>query len=126
MQEQQIPPNHMPKSELQTSIKSLIPWASVFSSHEERPAVSNIWHKSIGASWIFRETAPAEGEVTRLEENLAAVLGLKPECRELSVSLLIARFALAILFLLELENFLEWRLGHSSGNLIFTVEIHFS
>lgn len=35
-----------------------------------------------------------------LKEDLAAVLGLESECRELSVSLLIAGLALAVLFLL--------------------------
>jgi hypothetical protein len=39
------------------------------------------------------------------------------------VSLLVAGLALAILLLLELENFFERRLGHSGGDFIFAVKV---
>ena len=51
------------------------------------------------------------------------MLGFEPELLELVVSLLIVAFALAILFLLQLEDFLERCLLDRRRDIVFFVEI---
>lgn len=51
------------------------------------------------------------------------MLGLKSKSRELSVSLLVAGFALAIFLLLQFEDFFEGRLGDGCRDFVFAVKV---
>lgn len=51
------------------------------------------------------------------------MLSLEPEFVKLTVRLLIVAFPLAVLFLLQLEDFLKRRLLYRWGNIVFFVKI---
>jgi hypothetical protein len=58
-----------------------------------------------------------------LEQDLTTMLRLEPKCLELGVTLLISQLALAVFLLLQLEDLLEWGLGHGLRDIVLTVKV---
>lgn len=76
-----------------------------------------------GAGGLETKNHTSRGGHHSLEQDLTAVLWLEAQSLKFRVTFLVPTLALAIFFLLQLENLLERSLGHGGGNIVFAVEV---